>query len=99
MKRRLANAAIVLTLALGPGAHAQVPTPLAPQPVPQFNPSSPLLIPQQNEVPVSPTAPGGSSSAIGGSVSGGGSIISEPRAVHHHHKRHYPAHHALRRRS
>lgn len=92
MNKKIAIAAVALTLALGAGAQAQVPPRLAPPPVPQFNPSSPLLIPQQNEVPVSPTAPGGSPGAIGGSVSGGGSIISEPRADHsrirHRHQRH-----------
>jgi hypothetical protein len=61
------SALMVLLLSLA-AAVAQVPPPV-PLPTPQFNPSTPLVIPSAPEVPVSPgygNGLGGSGAAIGG---------------------------------
>jgi hypothetical protein len=56
----------VLLLSLA-AAVAQVPPPV-PRPTPQFNPSTPLVIPSGPEVPVSP--------GYGNSIGGSGAAIS-----------------------
>ena len=93
-------ASAVLLLAV-PAATAQAPPPV-PKLVPQFNPSSPLIIPQAPEVPVSPgfgNGIGGSRPAIGGLPDSSYSIMvretPDKIAVKHRHKRHiavHPAH-------
>ena len=88
-------------------AVAQVPPPV-PVPTPQFNPSTPLVIPAAPEVPVSPgygNGIGGSGAGIGGlsNLSIGAlpnssySIIAPGNAddapVRHRHKRHVAVRH------
>jgi hypothetical protein len=79
-------------------AVAQVPPRLPPAPTPNFNPSSPLVVPQAPPVPVSPVTPGTlpESMPSDANVSGSYSIMApEQRAgkaarherrrrVHHH---------------
>lgn len=73
------------------GVRAQLPPPLPPPPTPNFNPSSPYVVPQAPEVPVSPGMGGGS--VIGGAASGtpGDIIAVEPnhgtKKSHPHHRR------------
>jgi hypothetical protein len=64
----VALVALTIPLLSVAGAVAQVPPPV-PVPTPQFNPSTPLVIPSAPEVPVSPgygNGIGGSGAAIGG---------------------------------
>jgi hypothetical protein len=88
--------ALPILAALGAAAFAQLPPRLPPPPTPNFNPSTPYVVPQAPPVPVSPatpgTLPGSTPSDV--NVTGPYSIMApEPRAgkpvrhrhaVHHH---------------
>jgi hypothetical protein len=84
--------ALAILALLAASAMAQVPPRLAPPPTPNFNPSSPLVVPQAPPVPVSPvtpgTLPGSTPSDV--NVSGPYSIMAaEPRErkpVRHQHR-------------
>jgi hypothetical protein len=58
-------------------AIAQVPPRMPSPPTPNFNPSSPLVVPQAPEVPVSPATPG----TLPGSVPGSGANASAPYSI------------------
>jgi hypothetical protein len=93
--------ALPILLLFAASAIAQVPPRLPPPPTPTFNPSSPLVVPQAPEVPVSPVAPG----IVPGSAPGSGthtltpSIIAEPTGKFDRRRRHgvYRHHSGARR--
>ena len=99
LRREAALFALTMPLLLAVSASAQVPPPV-PVPRPQFNPSTPLVIPSAPEVPVSPgfgngiVAPG---TGIGGLPDSSYSIIAPETAekppVKHKHKHHPAVHH------
>jgi hypothetical protein len=69
------------------GAAAQIPPSTYTPPAPNLNPSSPLVLPQQNEVPVSPASPG-SVFSTGNNLAGTNQVVDPPRSVFHaHHRR------------
>jgi hypothetical protein len=70
---------MVLTavLSFAAGVRAQVPPPPPPPQTPHFNPSSPLVVPQAPEVPVSPGMSGGARSSQGVSGVPAGIIAAE----------------------
>jgi hypothetical protein len=86
--------ALPIVLLFAASAVAQLPPRLPPPPTPNFNPSSPLVVPQAPEVPVSPVAPGTSP----GSGLGSGadilapSIIAEPEGRFDRRRRHHGVH-------
>jgi hypothetical protein len=87
--------ALPILLLFAAGAAAQLPPRLPPPPTPNFNPSSPLVVPQAPEVPVSPVAPGispGSAPASGANTLTP-SIIAEPAGKFDRGPRHYVVHH------
>jgi hypothetical protein len=98
-RRAVALLALTIPLLSVAGAAAQVPPPV-PVPTPQFNPSTPLVIPAAPEVPVSPgygngiVAPG---TGIGGLPDSSYSIIAPETAekppVKQKHRRHSTVHH------
>jgi hypothetical protein len=59
------------------GAVAQIPPPLAPLQTPNFNPSSPLVVPQPAPVPVSP----GTLSTLPGSVPESSANVAAPYSI------------------
>jgi hypothetical protein len=77
-------------------ADAQLPPPLPPPPTLNFNPSSPLIVPQAPEVPVSPGLGSGGANFNAGTSAVPGDIISDepkpytqkpqPHHRHHHHQ-------------
>jgi hypothetical protein len=87
--------ALPILLLFAASAVAQLPPRLPPPPTPTFNPSSPLVVPQAPEVPVSPVAPG----IVPGSAPGTGadilapSIIAEPGRKFDRHRQHHGMHH------
>lgn len=74
---------------------AQLPPPLAPPPTPNFNPSSPLVVPQAPEAPVSPRIGGGTGLSEGVGGASGDIIAVEPnhdaKSPHPHHRHHRQA--------
>lgn len=99
LRRALALLTLTIPLLSVVGAAAQVPPPV-PVPTPQFNPSTPLIVPTAPEVPVSPgfgsgtIAPG---TGIGGLPDSSYSIIAPETAekppVKQKHKRRSTVHH------
>jgi len=55
---RRALSTLAILASLGAGAFAQLPPRLPPPPTPNFNPSTPYVVPQAPPVPVSPATPG-----------------------------------------
>jgi hypothetical protein len=87
--------ALPILLLFAASAAAQLPPRLPPPPTPTFNPSSPLVVPQAPEVPVSPVAPGivpGSAPSSGASTLTP-SIIAEPAGKFDRRRRHHVVHH------
>jgi hypothetical protein len=93
--RRAGLVALPILLLFAASAVAQLPPRLPPPPTPTFNPSSPLVLPQAPEVPVSPVAPG----IVPGSAPGSGantlapSIIAEPAGKFDRRRQHHGVHH------
>jgi hypothetical protein len=87
--------ALPILLLFAASAAAQLPPRLPPPPTPTFNPSSPLVLPQAPEVPVSPVAP----AIVPGSAPGSGantlapSIIAEPAGKFDQRRRHHGVRH------
>lgn len=85
MKWRLGLATVV-TIATSTGTAAQVPPPPVPPPVLHFNPSSPSVVPQAPEMPVSP-GPGPGAAAVSHGI---------PDVVDPHPASHYSRHGSAR---
>jgi hypothetical protein len=87
--------ALAIALLFAASAAAQLPPRLPPPPTPNFNPSSPLVVPQAPEVPVSPVTPGivpGSARSSGANTLAP-SIIAEPAGKFDWRRRHHGVHH------
>jgi hypothetical protein len=78
--------ALAALLVSATGVAAQIPPRTYTPPAPNLNPSSPLVLPQQNEVPVSPASPG-SVFSTGHYLAGTNQVVNPPRSVFHAHRR------------
>jgi hypothetical protein len=94
----ISTVAVAAVLSSAADVRAQLPPPQPPPQAPIFNPSSPLVVPQAPEVPVSPGMGGGARSSPGVSGAPSDIIAAEPgggvKKAHRHasHRRRHPHH-------